>query len=1265
VRNIASTYWLLAGGLMIILQSISMQLQADADVITVHIEWESNTSLNFEGAVYDEDLNGLPKYIMPLAYQDVKKVRMLSSEKIEYEGMPLSEPLVNLPLVKFKTLKERGNKISWLEIVPVWYDSIAGKYYLLQNLNIEITTENDEAAPTVGLRTGDHVENSVLARGEWYKIPVLQDGIYKIGSEYLRNAGMDLAAINPKYIRIYGNGGGMLPQANDEARADDLIENAVFVEGQSDNIFNSDDYILFYGQGPDHQKMRSNGTLEYEKNFYSDTTFYFLTISDEEGVRMTEREDLGGHHPPITSYDDFLIYEKDVENIINSGRMWFGEKFDLTTTYQLNFDFDNLVPNTQLSVTASIMGQTYQKAQLNHFINSVALGEQTINTIVEGSYLAKGSMQTETFTINTSQIPAADELTLKMTFLPNGAMLSRAFLDYLIIQGKRNLTMHGNQVHFRSVASIDNAMSSFKVSNATPSTRIWVVSDPLNPHWQKSSFEDGTLSFGAMTGELKEFVAFHGTDFPTPGKARKIANQNLHNTGDVDLLIITNAAFLPEARRLADLRSQYDGYAVKVASTEQVYNEFASGKQDATALRDYIRLVYEQGTIDDRLENVLLFGKGSFDYKNHIDNNTNFVPIYSSRSSLHPITSYSSDDYYGFMDDHEGEWVESSNGDHMMDIGVGRLPVKSLEEAKIVVDKLIRYATNTATLGKWRNDVLFVADDGDNNLHQRDADRLATMVDTSHTCFNTNKIYIDAFEQIESNIGETAPEATEELKRSIERGQLIVNYTGHGSPTRLASETILNITGISELENQNRLPLFVTATCEFGRHENPKLISGAEYLLTNENGGAIGLVTTSRPVYSSTNFILNRAFYEHVFSKANGRHQTLGEVFRKTKNGSLNGTINRNFSLLADPSMTLAYAKKDIRITNNPEAAIPGDTLKALDLVRLQGEVLAADGSVDTGFNGKLTATVFDKLSEIETFGHEDSPMLFYVRDNVLFRGEASVAEGAFEFTFIVPNSIPFEFDKGKVSLYAFDERSLEDASGSNVEFVVGGENDNALVDNTPPEIKLFINDTSFVAGGITPPSFQFVARLADESGINASQSNPGEVLTLILDDSLQVPVNQYYVAATDTYQLGWVTYPLQNISIGAHKIRMLAWDVHGNYSESSINFNVVEGNELTIKHLTNYPNPFRSQSTFTFQHNRAGEDLEVNISVFSTDGRLIIEKQLLIENSPGRITGMEWDSEGQRGSSRLSGVYLFRLGIRSLKDGSENFAYRKFVIIN
>jgi hypothetical protein len=260
-----------------------------------------------------------------------------------------------------------------------------------------------------------------------------------------------------------------------------------------------------------------------------------------------------------------------------------------------------------------------------------------------------------------------------------------------------------------------------------------------------------------MTGELKEFVAFHGTDFPTPGKARKIANQNLHNTGDVDLLIITNAAFLPEARRLADLRSQYDGYAVKVASTEQVYNEFASGKQDATALRDYIRLVYEQGTIDDRLENVLLFGKGSFDYKNRIDNNTNFVPIYSSRSSLHPITSYSSDDYYGFMDDHEGEWVESSNGDHMMDIGVGRLPVKSLEEAKIVVDKLIRYATNTATLGKWRNDVLFVADDGDNNLHQRDADRLATMVDTSHTCFNTNKIYIDAFEQIESNIGETAP----------------------------------------------------------------------------------------------------------------------------------------------------------------------------------------------------------------------------------------------------------------------------------------------------------------------------------------------------------------------------------------------------------------------------------------------------------------------------------------------------------------------------
>jgi hypothetical protein len=352
---------------------------------------------------------------------------------------------------------------------------------------------------------------------------------------------------------------------------------------------------------------------------------------------------------------------------------------------------------------------------------------------------------------------------------------------------------------------------------------------------------------------------------------------------------------------------------------------------------------------------------------------------------LHPINSYSSDDYYGFLDDDEGEWIESYSGDHMMDVGIGRLPVKSLDEAKIVVDKLIRYSTNPSSFGQWRNELFFIADDGDGNLHQRDADRLTVLVDTAATQFNVNKIYIDAYEQIESSIGETAPEAHAELVRSIEKGGLIFNFTGHGSATRWTSETILNISTVTELENENTLPLFVTATCEFGRHDNPKAISGAEYLLLNPKGGAIGLLTTARPVYSSTNFILNEAFYHNVFTKEENRYQSIGEIFRKTKNQSLKGSVNRNFSLLADPSMTLAYANDEIKLIADENYYKPGDTLSALSTVKLKGQVLDINGVTNSSFNGSLIAKVFDKPSEITTLGHEDFPMTFSLRDNVIF----------------------------------------------------------------------------------------------------------------------------------------------------------------------------------------------------------------------------------------------------------------------------------------
>ncbi len=1248
----------------------SQKMKNNEDMLKIPVAWNSSNALSFsvKGAIYPEEFNGLPIISIPLEQTSISDFIISDIQKTEFseslkDKLDLKFPK-NSKLVSLKKLMEKGNEVSFIEIFPIEYDSISGKYFKVDYLEIEIINAPYKSSAS-NLRAGEFTGNSVLASGDWYKIPVTENGIHKIDYAFLKNTGINVSAINPKKIKLHGNGGGILPQLISDERPTDLIENAILVTGQADGKFDQEDYILFYGQDADEHKLMDDGELNYKKNFYSDTTFYYLTISDSDGLRIAEKENFGSTHPIINSFDDYINYEKDENNIINSGREWYGERFDFTLTYELKFDFPDLVPDTELKVNTSVMGQTYEEASLDLLVNGQALGQQKINAIAEGSYLAKGSDQFETFTINTSTVPSAQEITIRLSFNPVGSVKSKANLNYLTILGLRKLKLYGNQTSFRSLESTQNAISTYEIEDGSSAFQIWDVTKPLKPYNQKFSTGQSKVSFGAFSSELREFIIFTNQDFFIPEKAVKIANQNLHGSPNVDFLIVTYPGFKSEADRLAELRRNHDGLKVLVVTTDEIYNEFSSGKQDVTAIRDFIKYVYDLGDGENKLQNVLLFGKGSFDYKDRINNNTNFVPIYTARNSLHPINSYSSDDYYGFLDEGEGEWIESYSGDHLMDIGVGRLPVKSIGEAKIIVDKLIDYATNKATFGQWRNEVFFIADDGDGNLHQRDADRLANLVDTSYTQFNVNKIYVDAFEQVESSIGEIAPEVNAEIERSLDKGGLIFNYTGHGSATRWAAETILNISSISEFENTYRLPLFVTATCEFGRHDNPKAISGAEYLLLNPIGGAIGLLTTARPVFSSTNFILNLAFYNNVFRKEAGKYLSIGEIFRKTKNQSLEGTVNRNFSLLADPSMTLSYAKNDISLIADENSYQAGDTLKALSKIKLKGQVLNVDGQINSSFNGNLIAKVFDQPSAVKTYGNDNPVMTFLVRDNIIFSGEVSVNAGEFDIEFIVPKNITYDFEKGKVSMYAFDELQGLDAAGSEIEFVIGGESEEYDLDNLPPQIELYINDTSFVAGGITGPDILLVGSLRDESGISLSNSESGQEMVAVLDDGEEITVNAFYISAIDTYKKGWVTYPFKELSIGTHKIRLKAWDVHNNSNEAEIEFLVVEDVNLTIEKLMNFPNPFGDFTRFSFEHNRAGDDLEISINIYSVQGKLLKKFVATRENSASRISDLIWDGKAQNGSKLLSGVYIFRLSIRSLIDGSKKQANQKLVIIN
>ena len=618
---------------------------------------------------------------------------------------------------------------------------------------------------------------------------------------------------------------------------------------------------------------------------------------------------------------------------------------------------------------------------------------------------------------------------------------------------------------------------------------------------------DYTINFGSKTYELKEFVAFSKTESNIiPANIESIANQNLTANTDAEFIIVTHPDFYNEAVRLANFRMQNDGITSKVVRLNQIYNEFSSGRQDPTAIRNYAKYLYDNGNI----KYLLLFGRGSYDYKNVINNNTNFVPVYESKNSLHPLDSYTSDDYYGFMEDEEGQWLEENGGNHTMDIGIGRLPVTTVEIAKGVVDKIINYSSNPSTIGDWRNDVVLVADDGDFNLHQRQADELSVFIDTTFTAFNPNKFYLDAFPQIAKASGESAPAASKALDETVENGALIVNFTGHGGENGWMQEQVLDVVQIEKWDNINRLPLFVTATCEFGRHDDPRRISGGELVVTSAKGGGIAIVSTCRPVSSSSNFALNKAFYEVVYSKENGEYLRLGDIFRLTKNASTNLATdfnkvgNRNFSLLGDPTTRLSYPKKEIVITAINDDISKQDTLKALSQIKLSGEIRSANNQPDTQFNGEVSFVIYDKKIAKTTLGNESAPFSYMTNENAIFRGSSSVTNGQFTLDFIVPKSISYDVGNGKINLYAFDYNSKDDANGSDIKLKIGS-SDNSSTNNdvTGPEIKLFIGDSlNSNLNQVSHNTFLF-AKLSDESGINISSFGTGNSIIATLEQEI------------------------------------------------------------------------------------------------------------------------------------------------------------------
>ena len=1098
---------------------------------------------------------------------------------------------------------------------------------------------------------------SVLGKGVWVKIGVTASGVYRLDQAALARLEPAFATADPTRIRLYGNGGAPLPQLNAAPRPADLIENAVLITGEADGRFDAGDALLFFGQSPHVVRYDSIARrFTHQINPYTDTTFYFVTIGSSAGRRIGVRQPgTVGETPAITTFDDYQFHENDQIKVqsVHSGREWFGEYMTIDTTQTVPFDMPGLVANIPLRVTASAMAGAVVPTQFRLRVNGQVAGTLAMPAISGYEYDYQGIIRTDTFLLK----PATTETTVRlaMTFRNNALRSAQGYLNFLAVQARRELRQYEQPTWVRRLAP-----GQVTVRQATANLRVWDVTNPLIPIAQTYS----RLSAQEATWKSDypaDYFLFSDARLLTPASLVRIANQNLRGQAAPNLVIVTPTVWREQAERLARFRREHDNLTVLVVTTAQVYNEFGSGQPDPTAIRDMVRYFYQKQPAT--LRYVLLFGDTTYDYRNIGKQISplqlaSMVPVYESRESLHPVLSYSSDDYYGFMDAREGEWDEVGPDDHRMEVGVGRLPVTSPDEARTMVDKLIRYASDPTLAGDWQTRVTFVADDGDYNIHQRDADQMAISIEKSAPAYRPERVFLGDFPQEITSGGQKAPLINQRINRAVADGRLIINYSGHGGILGLADEQVVTVEDIRSWKNR-RLPLFVTATCQFGRYDEPTTTSGAELMLLSRTGGAIGLLTTTRPVYANTNLLLNDAFYKAVFAPINGQMPRLGDVMRLTKNNSLSGPVNRNFALLGDPSMQLAYPKAQIALTRINGLAVGKnrvDTLRGLQTVELAGEV-QQQGQRVSDFSGTLRLTLYDKATTSTTLGAEvDSPKMSYqTYSNTIFTGQVPVQEGRFILRFTMPKDIDYAVGQAKLYLYAVRADSLLDALGSYDSLRVGGSVLVDSLDTQPPRMTLS------VVGGIpqgdrvqvTGPDVTLQIGLNDNRGINVARSGLGHELTVQFGNQSPVVLNDQYVANGSDGRQGEVQYTFRNVPSGTHLVRVKAWDINNNSVEGALSIIVSERPGLTLRGLRTRPNPVLTQATLTAELDRSGEPLDWTVGIYDLSGRLLSQQTGQCSNCPAILDIGTWDGRADAGQPMPNGLYLLNIQVRSATDGS------------
>lgn len=1257
---------------------------AITQIVNIELKWSKVHSFEQDSKVFPIHYiegqgidNGLPFYFQKNKTSSLQQKVVISN--IVTEPIPSSDvnyyknSYVSLPSdfnFEANVTDESGQFFSVIHLVPVRNNE--GKYERVVQFSYQLV-------PLPSINQKDFVQNSVMkpGSGSWYKISVAKDGIYKIDKAFLESCGINTEGLNPAHIHIYGNGDGLIPEKNNLPRTDDLAENALFIQGESDGVFNDNDFVLFHALGP-HRWSSSETVFPYLqiRNIYSDISTYFININ--ANVAPLRIQDAVQNDVPadttISSYDFRECYEADLVNLVEGGQRWYGELFDVELERTFNFSIPN-IDIEKLDFKLDIAANCPNNNLLNTIKASVNAQNLFTNILpINSMDYSRGEYQ---FSMNNP--PAT--IPLKLT-VSRQSPTTLAYLDRIILSTKRKLVFYGTQFGFR-VKNIDpTQLVSYEITGLPSGGFVW---DITNKHLPKRMYisSNGNIKSFKSEGGLKEFVASNGTSFFTPDRIGAVSNQNLHGLAQADYLIVSHPDFLSQAERLADLH-RAEGLSVHVVDVMQVYNEFSSGMQDASAIRMFAKMFYDRALQNDpttKPKYLLLFGDGTYDPKNRLANNNNFIPTYQAVLSEDHINALVSDDYFGILGDNEG-FLSTD----LMDIGVGRFIVSDNLQAKQQVDKVEHYLKNgselfpnnascclgstdlTSTFGDWRLKFVQIADnDPSNQFIDDNAEPQYNYVKLNHREMNGEKLYMDAFPMVVSTGGIRFPALAESITDRVQRGIVMINYVGHGGEVGLAEERIVTIPQIQSWSNINALNLFVSATCEFTRYDDPKRVSAGEWAFLNPTGSSIALMTTTRAVFITVNEVTGDAFYQQVFERdATGNPKTFGEIAMLTKNNSGSSGNKRSFTLIGDPALRIALPRYRI-VTDSINGISPLvqiDTINALSKVRIKGHMEDWNGAVLNSWNGVLTPTIFDKFKTQQTLGQDPPQVLsFQQQRNKIYRGKASIVNGYFDFEFIVPKDIALNYGLGKISYYG--NSSITDAQGFDTMLIIGGINPNGLNDLVAPTIQLFMNDEAFVSGSITDANPVLFAKVFDENGINTVGNGIGHDIVAILDGETSNPfvLNDFYSADLNDYQNGEVRYQFQGLSPGKHTLEMKVWDVNNNSGTAKLEFIVQEKEVPMLEHVYNYPNPFTTRTSFMFEHNQSCNQLDVQVQIYTISGRLVKTIQQQVKTQGFRSEGIEWDGKDDFGDQLAKGVYVYRLKVKNI-DGQTAEKTEKLVIL-